>query len=551
MVADRLQRFQRGLGVLGLVLVFGLPGLRVGADDVTTIRVGVRTDAAPFSERVTKTPPQIDTGPCDEQMPLVTYRGYSVDLCRDFIGHLQTRHPGKLDYCFVEVVTYRGGNVPNRFEALESGEIDILCGATTATLEVQSRFRTSLPTFLSTSTFLYNVQSVSERVDDQVPLRIGVLSNSTSDERTNPDAEIQQVAVRTALGSVGVMPPVTFNSHLDVPEMLCTPNRDRTGCEGSATSAEGANAADAPLAEGPAGDGHARGVRTESDSAAGATAGDPASNDCGWQMHRSLVGWARYLQCPEPWAWFGELRERLATRWPIAGDQVGGSPSDTATAAEAPPGDTATSDGAAPAPAVASPDDVASVAPAPPRAGAIHGSARLAAAPAPDAGAVPGARDPTEDDAPQEGDPEPSQFALRRVSGEIDVYISDRPILEAILKRAKNEENAAGIELSSEVLISQPYAIVFPTATDAALSDVAAFGDLHLEFNRFLVEQYYSPQQREALVSRLKRYFATTVDRSFINMLPILARWPTGASFDSTETDPGLTETEIEATGGN
>jgi len=487
MVADWLRHFQRRLGTLGAVFVFAVIGLPAVADDGTTIRVGVRSDAAPFSKRVM--PPQsLYKGRCDEQTPSVTYRGYSVDLCRDFIGHLQTQHPGKLDYCFVEVVTYRGENVLNRFDALANGDIDMLCGATTATLEVQSRFRTSLVTFLSTSTFIYNDKSVSERVADQVPLRIGVLSNSTSDERKNPDAEIQQVLVRKALGSVGVMPPVTFKSHLDVPEMLCTPNRDRTGCHG-----------------GRADDGDENGAKPESDAAVGAQ----TSNDCGWQTSRSIKGWWRYLQCLDPRAWGTRQWVQLTARLPMmAGDNEGepsGGPETT-------------------------------------------GGARKNQSPSPGERDVSEARGRSEGEASEKGDPASSQFQERRASKEIDVYISDRPILEAILERPKNERHAADIVLSSEVLISQPYAIVFPSV-NVDPSSPTTFGDLQLEFNRFLVEQLYAPQQRTELDERLKLYFRTTVDRSFINMLPVLSRWPIGAA--PILTDAAAAGTEPEATGGD
>ena len=86
------------------------------------IRLGVRSDAPPFSFKV-KTR-AVNQGPNP-------YAGYSVELCTDFVGSKQNK-TGIDDYCFVEV------DPKTRLPALDSGAADLLCGATTASVDVRA-----------------------------------------------------------------------------------------------------------------------------------------------------------------------------------------------------------------------------------------------------------------------------------------------------------------------------------------------------------------------------------------------------------------------------
>lgn len=91
------------------------------------LRIGVRTDAPPFAVlkdgRVT---------------------GFTVDLCQ-VVGSNMAQRLGipdlRLDVIPVDAT--------NRFDKLAAGEIDILCGATTATLSRRERVSFSIPTFIT------------------------------------------------------------------------------------------------------------------------------------------------------------------------------------------------------------------------------------------------------------------------------------------------------------------------------------------------------------------------------------------------------------------
>ena len=96
---------------------------RVRADK--TIRLGIRTDAPPFSYVADDRP-----------------QGFSVDLCGLVAASIsQTAGIEGMKGTLVSVDT------EERFDALQSGKIDILCGATTATLGRREIVSFSIPTF--------------------------------------------------------------------------------------------------------------------------------------------------------------------------------------------------------------------------------------------------------------------------------------------------------------------------------------------------------------------------------------------------------------------
>lgn len=71
-------------------------------------------------------------------------RGFSVDLCGLLGGAVvDTSGLESLTARFVEV------SAENRFDKIEAGEIDVLCGATTATLGRRARVSFTIPTFFS------------------------------------------------------------------------------------------------------------------------------------------------------------------------------------------------------------------------------------------------------------------------------------------------------------------------------------------------------------------------------------------------------------------
>ncbi|MEO0622456.1 MAG: amino acid ABC transporter substrate-binding protein [Pseudomonadota bacterium] len=90
-----------------------------------TLRIGVRTDAPPFASLVDGRP-----------------QGFSVDLCGLIAGAIVTT--SKIEGLEGTMITV---GAENRFDALAKGEIDILCGATTATLTRRESMAFSVPTF--------------------------------------------------------------------------------------------------------------------------------------------------------------------------------------------------------------------------------------------------------------------------------------------------------------------------------------------------------------------------------------------------------------------
>lgn len=88
------------------------------------LRVGYRTDAAPFSY-------QDDSG---------EPAGYTVELCKQVVEDLQTR--GRM------TVEYRALSATERGDALLDGEVDLLCGADTVTLTRREAVSFSLPIFV-------------------------------------------------------------------------------------------------------------------------------------------------------------------------------------------------------------------------------------------------------------------------------------------------------------------------------------------------------------------------------------------------------------------
>ncbi|SIO56540.1 amino acid ABC transporter substrate-binding protein, PAAT family [Rhodovulum sp. ES.010] len=132
-------------GVTGAValVVFGLGARAAAAQDVLRaieqtgiVRLAVRPDVEPFSH-------------LDERSG--RYEGYSVDLCRAVVRHLGAALERDLRVEPVEVTAL------NRFAALREGQADLLCEATTVTVErpISENVDFSMMTFVTGGTFLY------------------------------------------------------------------------------------------------------------------------------------------------------------------------------------------------------------------------------------------------------------------------------------------------------------------------------------------------------------------------------------------------------------
>jgi ABC-type amino acid transport substrate-binding protein len=98
---------------------------RIKGDEL--VRFGFRTDAPPFSSLVNGAP-----------------GGFSIDLCALVAGAIKDVTELKE---FTAKLTPVGTG--QRFDAIVNGDIDILCGATTATLDRREKVSFSIPTFIT------------------------------------------------------------------------------------------------------------------------------------------------------------------------------------------------------------------------------------------------------------------------------------------------------------------------------------------------------------------------------------------------------------------
>ncbi len=122
--------------------------------------LGFREDARPFSYRDSEGNPA----------------GYSVDLCQR-IAALVKEASGRdaIDVQFVAVVA------DNRVAAVKSGEIDIMCGATTDTLERRAEVDFTQHIFITGAEMLVKTDSGIEDIGDLSGKKVGVLKGTTTE----------------------------------------------------------------------------------------------------------------------------------------------------------------------------------------------------------------------------------------------------------------------------------------------------------------------------------------------------------------------------------
>jgi len=103
--------------------------------------------------------------------------GYSVDLCK-YIASMVVETLGKttIKVNFVPVTA------ATRFEAIQSGKIDILCGATTKTLSRAAIVGFTQPTFVTGGSLLARKGSTIKQVSDLAGKRVAVVDNTTTIE---------------------------------------------------------------------------------------------------------------------------------------------------------------------------------------------------------------------------------------------------------------------------------------------------------------------------------------------------------------------------------
>lgn len=128
--------------------------------DSGSIKLGYRQDAAPFSYADSSGLPA----------------GYTVELCQTVAGAAAKavkRDDVKIDYV---PVTAEG-----RFADLQAGRIDLLCGATSMTLERRKQVDFSLITFVTGSSVLYRNDGPANFLD-LAGEKVGVRAGTTTEE---------------------------------------------------------------------------------------------------------------------------------------------------------------------------------------------------------------------------------------------------------------------------------------------------------------------------------------------------------------------------------
>ncbi|MFK7881729.1 amino acid ABC transporter substrate-binding protein [Roseobacter sp.] len=127
------------------------------------IKLGYRTDAAPLSFESDAGRPQ----------------GYSPIVC----FALAERLGAQLGMEELEIVFERV-DTNNRFEKVANGEIDLLCGASTITLERRELVDFSVPTYVDGTTVMLQKDGVSN-LKELAGKKVGVRGNTTTEDALN------------------------------------------------------------------------------------------------------------------------------------------------------------------------------------------------------------------------------------------------------------------------------------------------------------------------------------------------------------------------------
>jgi ABC-type amino acid transport substrate-binding protein len=155
--------FARALLVAGALSVAGsaiAQGTLERIAERSELRVGYREDARPLSFK--------ENGAAT---------GYSVEMCRRIAAEIRD-HLKLADM----KVSYVPITAENRFEALQKGDIDIECGATTVTMQRQEMVDFTLMTFVTGGAILSSAKNRIDMLSDLAGKRVAVMrGTSTAD----------------------------------------------------------------------------------------------------------------------------------------------------------------------------------------------------------------------------------------------------------------------------------------------------------------------------------------------------------------------------------
>jgi glutamate/aspartate transport system substrate-binding protein len=128
--------------------------------------------------------------------------GYSVDLCK-YVASMVVETLGKttIQVNFVPVTA------ATRFEAIQSGKIDILCGVTTKTLSRAKIVGFTQPTFVTGGSLLTRTGLTIDKIDDLAGKRVAVVENTTTIEvleKTLAKREVEAEVIPVSSTSQGM-----------------------------------------------------------------------------------------------------------------------------------------------------------------------------------------------------------------------------------------------------------------------------------------------------------------------------------------------------------
>jgi len=121
--------------------------------------------------------------------------GYSIDLCR----HIASAVRDELDLEKIEIVFTPLVSMEDRLAAIENGDIDIECGATTVTLTRRERVDFTLMTFITGSAVLSRQTNSIGTIDDIDDAKIAVLSGTTTEDVMRRAIEVNDFDVKLRL----------------------------------------------------------------------------------------------------------------------------------------------------------------------------------------------------------------------------------------------------------------------------------------------------------------------------------------------------------------
>ncbi len=171
----------RLLLTVSLVLLFAAANAENHADTLKRVletgefRIGYVPDAPPLSFR-------------DSNGNVV---GYSIDLCRNIASAVRD----ELGLEKIDIVFTPLESMEQRLSAIENGDVDIECGATTVTLSRRERVDFTLMTFITGSAVLSLKTNPIGNVDDVDGQKIAVLSGTTTEDVMRRVIEVNEFDV--------------------------------------------------------------------------------------------------------------------------------------------------------------------------------------------------------------------------------------------------------------------------------------------------------------------------------------------------------------------